>query len=67
MSDKSEIDPEILEDMKLDILDMDVTLNNVVASFNMGLKTGVTLNLLNMVMRGHAMELRSSKSYVTVR
>ena len=45
--------------MKLDLLDMEVVINNVCASFNLGLKTGVSLNLMNLVMRGVNMEYKT--------
>jgi len=54
-----ENDPEIIENMKLDLLDMEVVINNVCASFNLGLKTGVSLNLMNLVMRGVNMEYKT--------
>ena len=62
---EEENDPEILENMKLDLLDMDVVINNVCASFNIGLKTGVSLNLENLVMRGVNMEYKTQNK-VTV-
>ena len=62
---EEENDPEILENMKLDLLDMDVVINNVCASFNIGLKTGVSLNLENLVMRGWNMEYKTQNK-VTV-
>ena len=62
---EEENDPEILENMKLDLLDMDVVINNVCASFNIGLKTGVSLNLENLVMRGWNIE-HKTQNKVTV-
>lgn len=64
---KNVVDREILEEFKLDQHDMDITLNNVVASFNIGLKSEFSINLLNMVMRGFNMELRSGRQFAQVR
>ena len=56
---EGEKETEVMENMKLDLLDMEVVINNVCASFNLGLKSGVSLNLMNLVMRGVNMEYKT--------
>ena len=58
-------DPDILESMKLDLLDMDIKLDNVVATFNLG--HAVTLDLEGLVLRGMNIEKRRSGSGAKVR
>jgi len=64
---KNTTEKEILNEFKLDQHDMDIILNNVVASFNIGLKSEFSINLINFVMRGFNMELRSGRQFVQVR
>ena len=58
-------DPDILESMKLDLLDMDIILNNVVATFNLG--HAVTLDLEGLVLRGMNIEKRRGKAYAQMK
>ena len=58
-------DPDILESMKLDLLDMDVILNNVVATFSLG--NAVTLDLIGLVLRGINIEMRGGKGYAQMK
>jgi len=58
-------DSDILESMKLDLLDMDITLNNVVATFSLG--KGVALNLEGLVLRAINIEMRKGKTYAQMR
>ena len=58
-------DPDILESMNLDLLDMDIILNNVVATFNLGI--GVTLDLKALVLRALNIEMRKGKAYAQMR
>ena len=62
-----ELDPEVAENMKLDLLDMPVTLSNVVARFSLGLRSGERLELVSLVMRAANIELKAGRSYVTKR
>lgn len=59
-----ELDREMLEDMKLDLCDIDITLNNVVASFSLGLRSGLTMDPVMLVMRGRNMEYTGVRHYV---
>ena len=59
-----ELDPEMLEDMKLDLCDIDITLNNVVAGFSLGLRSGLTMDPVMLVMRGRNMEYKGVRHYV---
>ena len=61
---KDELDQEMLEDMKLDLCDIDITLNNVVASFSLGLRSGLTMDPVMLVMRGRNMEYKGGRHYV---
>ena len=64
--EEGKMDPEMLENMKLDILDMDVVLNNVASSFNLGLPDGVTLDMFNLGMRAFNVEL-TGKGFLALR
>ena len=61
---KVKLNPEILEDMKLDLCDIDINLNNVVASFSLGLRSWVTMDKEKLVMRGRNMEHKWGRHYV---
>ena len=61
---KVKLNPEILEDMKLDLCDIDINLNNVVATFSLGLRSEVTMDKEKLVMRGRNMEHKSGRHYV---
>jgi len=58
-------DFDIMENMKLDMLDMDIVLNNVVATFRLGI--GVTLDLEGLVLRGTNIEMRGGKGYAQMK
>ena len=57
-----EVDKEMLEDMKLDLCDIDINLDNVVACFSLGLRSGLTMDPVMLVMRGRNMELKGGKT-----
>ena len=56
---------DIQESMKLDLLDMDIILNNVVATFSLGKE--VALNLEGLVLRAINIEMRKGKTYAQMR
>ena len=55
------VDQQMLEDMKLDLCDIDITLNNVVACFSLGLRSGLTMDPVMLVMRGRNMEYKGAR------
>ena len=65
LSSKIMTDPDILESMKLDLLDMDIILNNVVATFSLG--NAVKLDLIGLVLRGINIEMRGGKGYAQIK
>jgi len=58
-------DLDILQTMKLDLLDMDIILNNVVATFSLG--NGVNLDLPALVLRGINIEMKGGKGYAQIK
>ena len=59
-------DPEMLENMKLDIQDMDIDLSNVLANFSLGLPSSVTLDLLQLANRAINVDYKG-RSYINVK
>ena len=58
-------DSEVAENMKLDLLDMDICLNNVVSNFSLGPDTN--LDLENLVLLATNIEIRGGKGYAQMK